>query len=262
MLCRGVQSQLSTARQCPASVLPKADGMRIPALPPEKAAQVSATGALKAADVEIVIPVTWQQRDLALSVLRLHTFITGPFPFRAHITIAHGGTSDGTWSTARSLADSFAEVSVVRSGAPGRSAALRAVWSASQYAVLAYLDTDLSIDLAALVPLVEPLLAGRADLAIGTRLAPGARPLDGPRREVTSCGYSLLLQAGLGTGFADAQCGFKAITRERALELLPLTSRAGSFFDAELLRLAKRAGLRIREVPVNQPDRTTSGNAA
>jgi hypothetical protein len=207
-----------------------------------------------AADVEIVIPVTSQQRDLALNVIRLHAFLTGgQSPFRAHVTIADGGNSSGTWSTARSLAHSFADVSAVRIGAPGRSAALRAVWSAGQCHVLAYLDTDLSIDLAALVPLVEPLLAGRADIAIGTRLSPGARPQDGPRREVTSCGYSLLLQAGLGTGFADAQCGFKAITRESALELLPLTSQAGSFFDAELLRLAERAALRICEVAVNQP---------
>ena len=67
-------------------------------------------------DVEIVIPVTWPRRDLALSVLQLHAFLGGsfPLPFRAHITVAAGGTSDGTWSTARSLAYSFAEVSAVQ----------------------------------------------------------------------------------------------------------------------------------------------------
>jgi Glycosyl transferase family 2 len=248
-----VQSGLRNARQPHASVLAQADRMRIPAPPPQAPRPASATSAPAAAAVEIVIPVTSQQRDLALNVLRLHAFLSGQFPFRAHVTIADGGNSDGTWSTARSLADSFAEVSAVRIAAPGRGAALRAVWSASKCHVLAYLDTDLSIDLTALVPLVEPLLAGHADVAIGTRLSPGARPQDGPRREITSCGYSLLLQAGLGTGFADAQCGFKAITRACAIELLPLTSQAGSFFDAELLRLAERAGLRICEIPVNQP---------
>ena len=205
-----------------------------------------------ASQVDIVIPVTSQQRDLALTVIRLHAFITGTFPFTARVTIADGGTSTGTRATASDLAASFGEVSAVPAGAPGRGAALRAAWARSQCEVLAYLDPDLSIDLTALVPLVEPLLQGHSDLTVGTRLTPGARPQRGPRREVTSCGYSLLVQAGLGTGLADVQCGCKAITRRSARELLPLTSDAGWFFDTELLTLADRAGLRIQEVGVRQ----------
>ena len=52
--------------------------------------------------------------------------------------------------------------------------ALRAAWARSDAAVLAYMDVDLSTDLAALEELLAPLLAGRAELAIGSRLAPGA----------------------------------------------------------------------------------------
>ena len=50
----------------------------------------------------------------------------------------------------------------------GRGRALHAVWSASDAQVLAYMDVDLSTDLAALLPLVAPLLSGHSDLAIGT----------------------------------------------------------------------------------------------
>ena len=57
----------------------------------------------------------------------------------------------------------------------GRGRALRAAWSTSDADVLAYMDADLSTDLAALADLVVPLLEGRGDLAIGTRLDPGAR---------------------------------------------------------------------------------------
>ena len=57
----------------------------------------------------------------------------------------------------------------------GRGHALRTAWSASRAAVVAYMDVDLSTDLDALLPLVAPLLSGHADLAIGSRLAPGAR---------------------------------------------------------------------------------------
>jgi putative flippase GtrA len=76
----------------------------------------------------------------------------------------------------------------------------------------------------------------------------------GPRREVISRCYNLLLHAALGAGFSDAQCGFKAIRADAARALLPLTTDTGWFFDTELLVLAERAGLRIHEVPVDWID--------
>jgi putative flippase GtrA len=100
-------------------------------------------------------------------------------------------------------------------------------------------------------------VSGHSDVAIGTRLARGARVIRGPRREIISRCYNLLLHATLGTGFSDAQCGFKAIRADRARVLLPLTRDTAWFFDTELLVLAERAGLRIHEVPadwVDDPD--------
>jgi putative flippase GtrA len=97
-------------------------------------------------------------------------------------------------------------------------------------------------------------MSGHSDVAIGTRLARGSRVRRGPRREVISRGYNLLLHATLGTSFSDAQCGFKAIRRDQARELLPRTQDGGWFFDTELLVLAERAGLRIHEVPVDWTD--------
>ena len=58
----------------------------------------------------------------------------------------------------------------------------------------------------------------------------------------------------MGARFSDAQCGFKAIRRDQARALLPLTQDTGWFFDTELLVLAERAGLRIHEIPVNWVD--------
>ena len=66
-------------------------------------------------------------------------------------------------------------------------------------------------------------------------LARGARVVRGPRREIISRCYNLLLHAMLGTRFSDAQCGFKAIRRDQARALLPLTRDNGWFFDTELL---------------------------
>ena len=204
--------------------------------------------------VDIVVPVRNEERDLALSVRRLVAYLRESFPFRAQITIADNGSTDATWVIADRLARELPEVHAVHMELPGRGRALRAIWSQSEAEVLAYMDVDLSTDLNALLPLVAPLLSGHSDLAIGTRLARGSRVIRGPKRELISRGYNLLLRTLMGVRFSDAQCGFKAIRRDQARALLPLTRDTGWFFDTELLVLAERAGLRIHEVPVDWID--------
>src|SRR6185312_6526356 len=86
------------------------------------------------------------------------------------------------------------------------------------------------------------------------RLGRGARVVRGPKREIISRCYNLLLRGTLQAGFSDAQCGFKAIRSDVAKRLLPLVEDTGWFFDTELLVLAQQAGLRIHEVPVDWVD--------
>jgi len=205
--------------------------------------------------VEIVVPVRNEERDLAPSVRRLVGYLRDRFPCTARVTVADNGSTDGTWAVARSLEAALpGQVRAVHLDLPGRGRALHAVWSASDAEILAYMDVDLSTDLNALLPLVAPLLSGHSDVAIGTRLARGSRVVRGAKREIISRGYNLLLRATLGVGFSDAQCGFKAIRASAARELLPLVADTSWFFDTELLVLAERAGLRIHEVPVDWID--------
>ena len=210
--------------------------------------------AMRVLQVDIVVPVHNEEHDLAPGVRRLVGYLRESFPFSARVTIADNGSTDATPMIADGLAREFAEVRAVRTEQPGRGRALRAIWSASEAEVLAYMDVDLSTDLNALLPLVAPLVSGHSDLAIGTRLARGARVVRGPRRELISRCYNVLLHATLSAGFSDAQCGFKAIRADKARLLLPLTRDTGWFFDSELLVLAERAGLRIHEVPVDWVD--------
>jgi putative flippase GtrA len=209
---------------------------------------------MKVLQVDVVVPVRNEERDLAPSIRRLVTHLRESFPFTARVTIADNGSTDATWAIAAGLARELAEVRAVHMELPGRGRALRAIWSESDAEVLAYMDVDLSTDLNALMPLVAPLLSGHSDLAIGTRLARGSRVIRGPKRELISRGYNMLLRTCLGARFSDAQCGFKAIRRDQARALLPLTQDTGWFFDTELLVLAERAGLRIHEIPVDWVD--------
>ncbi|AQT83145.1 sugar translocase [Mycolicibacterium litorale] len=204
--------------------------------------------------LDVVVPVYNEHVVLSGSIHRLHRYLREDFPFAFRITIADNASTDDTPRIAAALAAELPEVRMVRLEQKGRGRALHQVWSTSDAPVLAYMDVDLSTDLAALAPLVAPLVSGHSDLAIGTRLGRGSRVVRGAKREIISRCYNLILRSTLSAKFTDAQCGFKAIRAEIANELLPHVQDTGWFFDTELLVLAERSGLRIHEVPVDWVD--------
>ena len=204
--------------------------------------------------VEIIVPVYNEEDDLGPSIRRLHDHLSNGFPFSWRITIADNASTDATPAVACLLAEELLGVRVVRLDEKGRGRALRHTWLDTDATVVAYMDVDLSTDLAALLPLVAPLISGHSDVAIGSRLSSGSRVVRGTKREVISRGYNLLLRLALGATFSDAQCGFKAMRADRARVLLPHIRDTGWFWDTELLILAERAGLRIHEVPVDWVD--------
>lgn len=203
--------------------------------------------------LDVVIPVYNEEAALADTVHRV-TGHLATLPWTWQVTIADNASTDATPLVAHRLARDVPGVRVVTLSEKGRGRALKRVWSDSDAAVLVYMDVDLSTDLNALLPLVAPLLSGHSDLAIGSRLTRGSNVVRGPRRELVSRGYNVLLRSTLRARFSDAQCGFKAIRRPVAQALLPLVEDDTWFFDTELLVLAERSGLRIHEVPVDWVD--------
>ena len=204
--------------------------------------------------VDIVIPVHNEERDLRASVLRLHAYLTQQFPFSARITIADNASTDATPAVAAELAEELPEVRVLRLSDKGRGRALAAAWLTSDARVVSYMDVDLSTDLSALLPLVAPVISGHSQVSIGSRLVTGSRVRRGPKREVISRVYNILLRLVLRVRFKDAQCGFKALRADVARSLLPDVVNRNWFFDTELLVRAERAGLRIHELPVDWLD--------
>jgi hypothetical protein len=205
-------------------------------------------------DVEIVVPVYNEAPLLTARITELRRFLDHSFPFRALVTVVDNASTDDTFALARQMADTIPGVVALHLPRKGRGYALRTAWSTSTAPVVAYMDVDLSTSLSALLPLVAPLISGQRDVAIGTRLAPGAHVVRGPKRELISRAYNLLLKLSLRGRFSDAQCGFKALRRECAAQLLPLVKDEEWFFDTELLITAERLGLRISEVPVDWVD--------
>ncbi|HEX3780176.1 MAG TPA: bifunctional glycosyltransferase family 2/GtrA family protein [Pseudonocardiaceae bacterium] len=203
------------------------------------------------ATVDIVIPVYNEQRALPGCIDVLTGYLSAHFPFDWTITIVDNASTDDTPAVAQALAGSVEGVRVLRLDRKGRGLALRSSWSASTADVVVYMDVDLSTGLDALLPLVASLVDGHSDLAIGSRLAPGARTIRGPKREVISRCYNALIRLTHGARFSDAQCGFKAARTAVVRPLLEHVEDDAWFFDTELLLLAEHNGLRVHEVPVD-----------
>lgn len=205
--------------------------------------------------VDVVIPVYNEQGSLERSITTLSDYLAAHCPYRWRIVIADNASIDRTPEIGRRLAEAGERVSYLRLEQKGRGRALRTAWSQSEADVLSYMDVDLSTDLDCFLPLIQPLAEGRYGLAIGSRLKKGAQVTRGLKREAISRIYNLMMWAMFPRkGFYDAQCGFKAITRQAAQELLPVVKDQAWFFDSELLLKARARGYQIHELPVRWVD--------
>ena len=179
------------------------------------------------ASVEIVLPVYNEERVLADSVVSCTRtwapmcLMTGPNHNRRQrleVTARRNCRKAGTSSCRVSEVFHVPEA--------GRGRALTQAWLGSDADVSAYMDIDLSTGLESLPPLIDAIATGRADVASGTRLGPGAQTNRSFKREVLSRGYVFMINTAFrGVRLRDMQCGFKAISRECAQTVLPLVQR-------------------------------------
>ena len=201
-------------------------------------------------DCSILVPVLNEERCLQRNASTLAARLDAECPYQWSVTVVDNGSTDETWAIAESLASEDTRIRAIRLSRRGRGRALKEAWSTSTADVVAYMDVDLSTGLESLRGLIDPLVAGAADLSIGSRLARGAQIRRSLRREIISRCYNIITRSAFGYTVRDAQCGFKAVRRDVALSVLPRIEDNGWFFDTELLALAWWDGLRINEVPV------------
>lgn len=205
--------------------------------------------------LNIVIPVYNEEVDLAKSVRTLVMYLTQHLDdFEWLITIADNASEDDTLQIAERISRELDRVKVVHLDERGRGRAVKTVWAKSDTDLVAYMDVDLSTDLKHFPPLIRSLLGGY-DLAIGSRNAKGSRVYGrNIIRTITSKAYILLIKCFFLVHFTDAQCGFKAMTRNMVNILLPKIVDNEWFFDTELLVLAEKLGYRIYEESVTWVD--------
>jgi len=202
--------------------------------------------------VDVIVPVYNEEQALPRTIPKLRGFLLQPgFPYSWRIVIADNASVDSTPEVGRRLADEYGEqVEYVRIEAKGRGRALKRTWLESPMDIVSYMDVDLSTDVEAFPALIGAIAEEGYDVAIGSRLAPGSQVKRSLKRRVLTRGYNLLIRGMFLTRFSDAQCGFKAVSRQAAQRVVPLIENNNWFFDTELLILAEKLGYRVRDVPV------------
>jgi len=204
--------------------------------------------------VEVVVPVYNEEQVLERSIGVLRDFLSSAMACSWRIVIADNASVDRTLEIAGRLAERWPEVGYLHLDEKGRGRALKKAWLESEADVVSYMDVDLSTGLNAFPVLIRSLDEGYG-VAIGSRLMKGSRVVGRTlKREITSRAYNILIKAMFFQSFSDAQCGFKALRREVAQEIVPFVQDNAWFFDTELLLLAEKRGHRIKEVPVEWTD--------
>ena len=201
--------------------------------------------------LDIVIPVYNEAHVLAGSIERLRAYLQETnFPYTWRILVADNASTDDTLSVAQEISRKLADVGVVHLPEKGRGRALRKAWLESHADAMCYMDVDLSTDLDGLLPLARAVLEEGYDVATGSRMTRGSQITRSLKRETTSRGFIFLIKVFFLSKLSDTQCGFKAISREAAHDLLPRVENNEWFFDTELLLLAEKGGYRVKDVPI------------
>ena len=204
-------------------------------------------------DYSIVLPVFNESATLEHAVAKIVSALAG---LDAEIIIAEDGSTDGTYDAAKRLAKKFPSVRVLHSAEKlVRGRALAAAFKRARGRVVAYMDSDLSTDLASLKPLLA--CAKECDVVTGSRYLKESKLQRDRTRLAASTVFNFLVRLVLGSRLADHQCGFKAFSREAILKLSKLSQSTAWFWDTEILVLATKLGYCVREIPVKWKERNS-----
>jgi dolichol-phosphate mannosyltransferase len=204
--------------------------------------------------IVVIVPTYNERENLPLIAARVRSAVP-----EAHVLVADDNSPDGTGAIADGLAAADAHIHVMhRKGKEGLGAAYLAGfdWALDNgFDVVVEMDADGSHQPEQLPRLLDALRD--ADLVLGSRWVPGGSVVNWPKsRELLSRGGSLYTRVMLGVPMRDATGGYRAFRAAtlRKLDLVGVES-AGYCFQVELGWRAVKAGMRVREVPIEFVER-------
>ena len=173
------------------------------------------------------------------------------------IIVADNGSTDKT----AALAGKCEGVSVLSLSVRGKGAAVVAAAKASEADIFGFIDADLSADPRDITKILSPIARSECDISIGSRLIDKRTVRREWLRTLSSVLFNILRRAILGVSVADTQCGLK-LMNGKGREVMRRCTERGWFFDMEFLARAERAGLALREIPINWDEHRFAGRAS
>lgn len=200
--------------------------------------------------ISLIIPAYNEENRLPRALEQVFTFLEKQsHPFE--VVVVENGSTDRTLEIANAFAVNKPNLLVIHEESKGKGIAVKRGVLAAQGEYRFICDTDLSMPIEEILKFFPPQLEN-FDVAIGSREAHGSIRYNEPSyRHWGGRMVNLLIRMLILPGFQDTQCGFKCFRAETTLELFKQQTLSGWSFDIELLYLARRKKLRIREVPIN-----------
>ncbi|HSH38148.1 MAG TPA: dolichyl-phosphate beta-glucosyltransferase [Chthoniobacterales bacterium] len=202
----------------------------------------------------LIIPAFNEGHRIGDTLVQASSYLSAASP-GSEIIVVDDGSSDDTAGVVRGVFESARELEtrlIQHSPNRGKGAAVRDGLRAAARPIALFSDADLSTPIDEASKLIEPISVGQVDVAFGSRALD--RRLIGTRqswgREQGGRVFNLLVRVSTGLPFWDTQCGFKAFRLDTFRPVLAKAHSEGFGFDVELLYLAHKAGLRMREIPV------------
>ena len=207
--------------------------------------------------LSVVIPAYNEARRLPESLATLNDYLTSR-PYTWEVIVANDGSEDGTEAVVKEFGSVHGGFHVHTFPHLGKGAAVKQGMLAASGDYRFLCDADLSMPIELLDRLL-PSDAPVADVVIGSREATGARRIGEPLgRRVMGRVFNVFTRLMATPGISDTQCGFKVFTAQAANTLFPLQTLDGFAFDAEVLFLARKRGLKVAEVGIDWHYRSES----
>jgi dolichol-phosphate mannosyltransferase len=206
-----------------------------------------AAAARPAPELSIVVPTFNEKANIPLLVERLAQLLTG---CDWEVIFVDDNSPDGTAAAARAIGEKDSRVRCIRRiGRRGLAGACLEGMLASQARYVAVMDADLQHDEGLLVPMLEALREGRADVAVASRYLYGGSAAGlSKQRSRVSRGSNRLVRVLLGIDLTDPMSGHFMIRRDALEAIAPSLSTQGFKILLDILATA-RGSLRTVELP-------------
>ncbi|MGQ0553735.1 MAG: glycosyltransferase [Planctomycetota bacterium] len=201
--------------------------------------------------ISVVIPVYNEAGCLRPHVAQLEGLLTELSGDSWEIVLVNDGSTDGTAAEIAGLVQSPRIQGLTHALNRGKGAAVRTGILATTGDEVLFCDADMSTPPETLRVFIEALREG-ADIVVGNRKSPAARieRWQPPLRTWLGLGFTRLANFTTGLSISDYTCGFKLFRGPAARRLFAAAASERWCFDVEVLALAAREGLVVREIPV------------